>query len=87
MAAEAEQNSADFRAAAGDAGGQGFGVLAAVAESDGLAIQWAGVLSPQCVAAGIGGAAVTGTERAAVRGMAARAAAALIVVRAEYVHC
>ena len=35
----------------------------------------------------LGSAAVTGTERTAVRGMAASAAAALIVMRAEYVHC
>ncbi len=54
MAAEAEQDSADFSAAAGDAGGQGLSIFAAVAESDGFAIEWAGVLSPQCVATGIG---------------------------------
>src|SRR6202035_4596725 len=54
MAAEAEQDAADFSGASRDAGGQNFGVLPAVAECDGLAIQWAGILAPQCIAACIG---------------------------------
>src|SRR5208282_5549340 len=64
MATEAEQDAADFLRAGGDGRGQSFRVGAIVAECDYLAVQWAGVLSPQCVAASVGGAGVAGTERA-----------------------
>ena len=85
MAAQAEQDAADFRATGGNAVGQNFDVLSVVAEGDGLAIERARVLSPESITTGIGNAAVTGAERSAMRSMAARAAAALIVVCAEYV--
>ena len=62
VAAQAEQDAADFSAAAGDAGGQNFDVLPAVAKLNCFAIQWAGVLAPQCIAAGVCCAAVTGAE-------------------------
>ena len=86
VAAEAQENSANFLASALNTAGQNFRVRAAVTKVNGLAIQWAGVLAPQCIAAGIGGAGVAGTERATVRSMAARAASASVIVRAEDVN-
>ena len=35
--------------------------FAAIAKCDGRAIQWAGILSPQSIVAGIGGAVLAGT--------------------------
>src|ERR1019366_5687202 len=87
VAAQAEQNAANFLAPAGDAGGQKLRVFPSIAECNGLAIQWAGILAPQCITTGIGAATVTGTERAAMRSMAARAAAALVVVGTQDVNC
>jgi hypothetical protein len=86
VAAQAEQDAADFLASRGNPAGQNFGEAAVVAERDRGAIQRAGVLAPQCVAAGIGTAGVAGTERAAVRGVTARATATAIVMRAEDVN-
>ena len=73
--ANVSRASADFRAAGADAGGQSLRESPAVAKGNGLAIQWAGILSPYGEAAGIGHATVTGTERAAMRSVATRAAA------------
>ena len=87
MAAQAEQDPTDFRAAAGDAAGQSFRVFAIVAKRDGLAVQWAGVLAPQSIASSVGYSAVTGSERAAMRSMAACATAALVIMCSQYVDC
>ncbi len=70
-------------AATGDRAWQYFNVLAIVAECDRLAVQWACVLSPQCVASGISRSAVARTERTAVWRVAACAAAPLVIVRAQ----
>ena len=66
MAAEAEQNAADFLASGGDSGGQNFSIATAVAERDRLAVQWTRVLAPQCIASGISAPPVAGAKRAAV---------------------
>ncbi len=86
MAAQAEQNAADFLASTSDRAGQNFNVPSAVAERNCLAVQWAGVLSPQCVGTGIRRAAVAGAERAAMRSVAACAATALILVSAQHIN-
>jgi hypothetical protein len=62
MAAQAEENPADFRTADGEAEGQNFNETAIVTECDRFAVERAGVLSPQSIIAGVRGAAVTGTE-------------------------
>ena len=83
MAAEAQQNATDFLRARGNGGRQYFDVPAAVTKRDRLTVEWAGVLTPQCVAAGIGRAAVAGTEGPAMRRVATSATATLVVMRAE----
>ena len=86
MAAEAEQDAADFSAAAGDAGWAELQRIFRYRQRRWFChtAGWRPV--PTMHRSGIGRAAVTRTERTAVRSMAACAAAALIVVRAEYVN-
>ena len=79
VAAEAEKNAADFLRSAGDRGGQNFRIFAVVAERNRLAVQWAGILSPQCIAACIRAAAVSRTKGPAVRCVASCAAAAALL--------
>jgi hypothetical protein len=86
MAAEAEQNSADFLASSGNTCGQNFRVCPVIAECYRGAIQWASVLAPQCIASGIGSALLAGAESAAVRLVTACAAAAVIVMCAEDIN-
>src|SRR5664279_1123089 len=50
MAAEAEKNTANLFRTRRNAGGKYFHKRSVIAELECCAIQWAGVLSPQCVA-------------------------------------
>src|SRR5208337_891665 len=83
VAAQAEQNAADFLGPAGDGRRQNFRVFPVVAKFDCCAVQWAGVLAPQCIAASISSAGVAGTERTAVRGVTSSATAAVVIVRTQ----
>jgi len=86
VAAEAEQNSANFLASRGNTRRQNFREFPGIAECNCGAIQRTSVLAPQSIAAGIGGALLAGAKSTAVRLVTTRATAAVIVVGAQYVN-